>query len=1137
MFGESNVGLLFKIKAEDKASEVISKLSKTVQSETSQAGRAGSSNLGALNSATNQLSASVSNLGLSFKNLVGANLAASAIQATASAALSGASALLDYSARLEQVKISFTTLLGSGDKAAKLLKEIQEFAKTTPFEFEGLAKLSQRFVSAGVESRKVIPLIRDVGNAVSAVGGSQEDLTGVVRAMTQIISKGKVSAEEINQLAERNINGFKILADQLGKTEGEVRKLAEAGAISSDVFIAAFQKFSQINFGDAMQKQSETFLGALSNIKDSLLITASTAFNPLYERISRLAIDFSKEIEKQNGDFRKIGLVISEYIGIGLAQGVTILAEAFGSYLSTRLGEIFTGKAFFDPIVSSFIKGFDSGLQDAAGKIGLMFARFFGYAKPDPLQNVVVGRGDTEPLRALPDQPGVVYARSNEVSLLRKTTSDLDKILGGAKTSIAGLGGAADKAKKGLGGGGKSFDKEFREFAKGLDFRVTSTARTKVFNAGTKHTPTNPQAGDLSIKGKTIDEIVNVLAEGIKKGYRVIDERFKGAIPGINSTAPNAHFESAGSKKPSLFINNRPDLYGGKDALEFLKKLDEARRNKRTIKDDVEKFADERIKKEEDAAEKLARIEDDRIKRQESAQAVNLRTAVEGLNQEVALRASANQVILAEQETLLKNQEINEQGFNRVRAALDDDLFAIRKANKEKEFALLEAFNRAEEEDLEKQATRAVARAKPEDKAALEAKYLDELAALKRTNAEEESAIIIALLKLDDEITLKRIQNQNDLSAATKQSVEERKRDELALIEIRREVLRAEQDLLDFRNAQTRKTLENTIEFSRGKGQIAAIEALRAFEVREIEDKRARQIKALDDEEALRKEDAKKTIADKEVEEKALLELTKKYKILRDEVNEGASADTSTTNQKANLAASGATAGEAAGFLGESILTDLDEAGNRVTKLSGVFTELKDIAGSALSGLAQGIGSMVKNLVLLGNAGGQSFRKLTAELLASVAQQAAVIAVMELAYGFAALTPWGAAIYGSPTLHFKAAALMGSVAAIAGAAGRIAAGNSFQSGAGGSAASSAFKQSTANNSLSGTRTSREKEERVISEEERNQRNLATAEHNRAQVVRHEHYVTLDRGLIVREVGDNIRNRGDLHGLVIRTAEG
>lgn len=103
--------------------------------------------------------------------------------------------------------------------------------------------------------------------------------------------------------------------------------------------------------------------------------------------------------------------------------------------------------------------------------------------------------------------------------------------------------------------------------------------------------------------------------------------------------------------------------------------------------------------------------------------------------------------------------------------------------------------------------------------------------------------------------------------------------------------------------------------------------------------------------------------------------------------------------------------------------------------------EFAQILEGAFSSFAQGIGSMVESFVLLGTTGPAVLRKLTAQVLAQVASQAAVLAIFELAKGFAALffNPAEAAA------HFQAAALFGSVAAVAGVAGRAVAGDSFQS--------------------------------------------------------------------------------------------
>lgn len=131
------------------------------------------------------------------------------------------------------------------------------------------------------------------------------------------------------------------------------------------------------------------------------------------------------------------------------------------------------------------------------------------------------------------------------------------------------------------------------------------------------------------------------------------------------------------------------------------------------------------------------------------------------------------------------------------------------------------------------------------------------------------------------------------------------------------------------------------------------------------------------------------------------------------------------------------------------------EAG--VKSFADVATVAFSAVGAVVNQLAQGVGSLVQQWVLLGSTGPGAFRKLVASVLAGVAAQAATLAIMELAYGVAALTPWGAAVYGPAAAHFKAAALFGSVAAVAGVAGRGVAGDLFKStggaGAGGASAS------------------------------------------------------------------------------------
>lgn len=118
-------------------------------------------------------------------------------------------------------------------------------------------------------------------------------------------------------------------------------------------------------------------------------------------------------------------------------------------------------------------------------------------------------------------------------------------------------------------------------------------------------------------------------------------------------------------------------------------------------------------------------------------------------------------------------------------------------------------------------------------------------------------------------------------------------------------------------------------------------------------------------------------------------------------------------------------------------------AQNVFANLSRNAGNMGTILGSAFDTLAQGISQTVTNFVLLGTLGPNAIRKMTAQILAGVAAQAAVKAIFELAEGLAALanpfTAWQA------PMHFAAAKTYGIVAGVAAIAGRVVAGNAFQS--------------------------------------------------------------------------------------------
>lgn len=283
--------------------------------------------------------------GLSFKSLAGAQalgqIAANAFSRLNSMLFQGGRALLDYSSNLESTRIAFTTMMGSADAANAHLQQLQEFALKTPFQFSELVAASQRMQALGFSAAQVVPILKDVGNAVAAAGGGSERLDRVVLALAQIQSKGRLMTQEMNQLAESGIPAWKMLEVQLGKSRAELMDMTEKGQISAQVFLDAFQKFSRQNFGDLMEKQSKTFQGAMSNIKDALFQTSERAFAPLYQRLSENAQamgNLATESKKFRDDMKFVGDQIMT-VWDGAVEAFYVFRDAAKLVISSLTGQ------------------------------------------------------------------------------------------------------------------------------------------------------------------------------------------------------------------------------------------------------------------------------------------------------------------------------------------------------------------------------------------------------------------------------------------------------------------------------------------------------------------------------------------------------------------------------------------------------------------------------------------------------------------------------------------------------------------------------------------------------------------------------------------------------------------------------
>ncbi len=238
---------------------------------------------------------------------------------------------------MEMLTTQFEVMLGSAEKANALMEELKTFAATTPFQLQDVAQGTQTLLSFGVAQQDVIQTMRMLGDTAS---GNREKLNGLILAYGKVQTKGKVSMEEINMIAERGVPIIGTLVKQLGVTEKQFFKLVSAGKIGRKEIKQAFVTMTSEGgmFFKGMEKQSLTFAGLVSTMKDNLMLMAAALGNTLLPAAKSLIMTLTELIRGPLGDIIR-----------SIAEGLVPVLETIGPLIGMLLKAL-------KPIIDAVLK-------------------------------------------------------------------------------------------------------------------------------------------------------------------------------------------------------------------------------------------------------------------------------------------------------------------------------------------------------------------------------------------------------------------------------------------------------------------------------------------------------------------------------------------------------------------------------------------------------------------------------------------------------------------------------------------------------------------------------------------------------------------------------------------------------------
>ena len=277
-----------------------------------------------------------------------------------------------YNADMERYTTAFKTFLGSAEEAESVIENIKRQSETSPFETADLIKSNQMLITTGENAEDAQKTISALADAVALTGGGNDELTRMAQNLQQIKNIGKASGADIKQFGMAGIDVYGLLADSMGKTTQEIKKMD----ITYEELSIALQKGASEGgkYFNGQAQMAETLTGQVGKLKKSFKDLTGELSKSLYPTIKKVTdglqkfVDWFKKLDDgTKAIIAKIGVVIT-----ALGPALVILGK-----LITTGGQIFGTLSKVAGIiakVSSSTSGLSGVISALSGPIGIIIA-------------------------------------------------------------------------------------------------------------------------------------------------------------------------------------------------------------------------------------------------------------------------------------------------------------------------------------------------------------------------------------------------------------------------------------------------------------------------------------------------------------------------------------------------------------------------------------------------------------------------------------------------------------------------------------------------------------------------------------------------------------------------------------------
>ena len=258
---------------------------------------------------------------------VGAVAAGGAIAATLGTAVAKGFSRLS---NIDQAEAKLAGLGNSAEDVAAIMDSANASVRGTAFGLDEAATTAASAVAAGIKPGKDLQRTLSLMGDAATIAGTDMSTMGSI--VNKVATSDMMQMDVANQMMDAGIPILQMVADEMGVTADEARKMASDGKVSFDTF----QNALETGLGGAALKSGDTFKGSLANMGAALGRFGATLIGPIFDNAPAVFAAIGDAFDLMG---EKVG-PLAEQFGEWLAPKMENFANNIGPMLETSIENI-----------------------------------------------------------------------------------------------------------------------------------------------------------------------------------------------------------------------------------------------------------------------------------------------------------------------------------------------------------------------------------------------------------------------------------------------------------------------------------------------------------------------------------------------------------------------------------------------------------------------------------------------------------------------------------------------------------------------------------------------------------------------------------------------------------------------------